>query len=64
MGPAADIARGRAGAPVRRRLGRAAGIGHDAGYVARHITGRETLTGRVDSEDRMVRRDTAELGVR
>ena len=40
------------------------GIGRDAGYVARHITGRETLTGRVDSEDRMVRRDPAELGVR
>ena len=40
------------------------GIGRDAGYVARHITGRETLTGRVDSEDRMIRRDTAELGVR
>ena len=40
------------------------GISRDAGYVARHITGRETLTGRVDSEDRMIRRDTAELGVR
>ena len=40
------------------------GIGRDAAYVARHITGRETLTGRVDSEDRMVRRDPAELGVR
>jgi len=40
------------------------GIGRDAGYVARHIAGRETLAGRVDSEDGMVRRDMAELGVR
>src|SRR6058998_2637004 len=32
------------------------GIGRDAGYVARHIAGRETLAGRVDSEDGMVRR--------
>jgi putative flavoprotein involved in K+ transport len=38
------------------------GVGRDAEYVVRHIAGRTTL-GRVDAEDRMVRRDPAQLGV-
>ncbi|HEY3193791.1 MAG TPA: NAD(P)-binding domain-containing protein [Candidatus Dormibacteraeota bacterium] len=38
------------------------GIGRDAAYIARHIVNRRRLD-RVDSEDRMVRRDPAELGV-
>ena len=39
------------------------GVGRDANYIARHIAIRPRLS-RVDSEDRVVRRDPAELAVR
>ncbi|HEV8597635.1 MAG TPA: NAD(P)-binding domain-containing protein [Candidatus Dormibacteraeota bacterium] len=40
------------------------GVGRDAAYVTDHLAARPRLAGRLDSEDRMVRRDPAEVGVR
>jgi putative flavoprotein involved in K+ transport len=39
------------------------GVGRDAAYVADHLAARPRLAARVDSKDRVVRRDPAEVGV-